>query len=62
MLSKCFRCEKIDDILLDAFVVVFGIYGVDFPSVGRSARSLDTLMKEKDANSPKCFHLLRIIP
>ena len=29
---------------------------------GRSARSLDTLMKEKDGNSPKCFHLLRIIP
>ena len=29
---------------------------------GMSARSLDTLMKEKDRNSPKCSHLLRIIP
>ena len=29
---------------------------------GRSARSLDAVMKEKDASSPKCFHLLRIMP
>ena len=29
---------------------------------GRSARSLDAVMKEKDASSPKCFHLLCIMP